>query len=471
MPVDATHEEYKAWKSTWEMLEDCYGGELAVKNKGTAYLPRLTAMDDQDYQSYKMAAEFYPAFSRTVQGLLGSIFRVSPVVEVVEAMKDWLDDISLSGISLQAMLKKDIEQKLITGRYGLIVDKETGETDGRLYVRAYEAEDIVNWKQAKKKGAMITTLVVLREDRYRQGKDEFEQEEEDIYRVLDLDELGLYRVRIFVYNADTQAWYVESVELPTMRGQRLDFLPFVFDGITDINPECEKPPLLDLATTCLGHYRLTADYYDAILFTSKPQPWVAGGGQQKSLRIGSRSAWLLPQGATAGYLEYSGAGISDIRQALTDKEGRMARLGAAVLQDPKNGVESAETARINESGKVSVLANIVSTTDQAWTRTLQTMAWWGGLTKEQNDPAIVVKINMEFIESQLSPADLYSLVQSWQAHGISQETLLWNIKRGGRLPEDRTTEDEIALIEEDQQNVMKRMQNLPNDLQASTQGQ
>ena len=447
MPVDTTHTDYAAWIGTWQMLEDCYAGEQAIKAKGTTYLPRLTAMDDNDYLGYKMAAEFYPAFSRTVQGLLGSVFRLPPVPSVPAAMKDWLDDISLSGVSLESMVKKDMEQKFITGRYGLIVDKEEGETGGRLYVRAYEADDIINWRQATVRGSLVTTLVVLSEDRYALGADEFEYKEEEIYRVLDLDEFGFYRVRIFVYNADTQIWHVKSTLFPTVRGERLDFIPFVFDGVTDLTPYCDKPPLLDLATTCLGHYRLTADYYDAILFSSKPQPWVAGGGQQKTLRIGSRTAWMLPPGAQAGYLEYAGGGISDIRQALMDKEGRMARLGAAVLEEPKLGVEAAETARINQAGKTSVLTNMTGTTSLAWTRTLQTMAWWGGLTAERNDPDIMLKMNMEFIESQLSPADLLSLVQSWQARGISQNTLVWNAKKGGRLPEERTVEDEIALIE------------------------
>jgi hypothetical protein len=40
-----------------------------------------------------------------------------------------------------------------------------------------------------------------------------------------------------------------------------------------------------------------------------------------------------------------------------------------------------------------------------------------------------------------------SLVQAWQAQGISRDTYLYNVQRGGLLPEGRTIDQEKALID------------------------
>ena len=124
----------------------------------------------------------------------------------------------------------------------------------------------------------------------------------------------------------------------------------------------------------------------------------------------------------------------------------MARLGAAVIEEPKQGVEAAETARINQAGKSSLLASIVSQTELEMTKALRIMAWWGGLTNDLEDKDIVCTMNKDFIEARMVGQDLTAFVAAWQAHGISQQTLLYNVKRGDLLPPDQTVEDEIELI-------------------------
>ena len=445
MPVDSVHPHYALYAPAWQMIRDAVDGELIVKNRGTTYLPML---EPEDYQDYLINARFYNATGRTIQGLLGAAFRVPPMAEVPVAMEPWLLDVSLSEVPLEAFIKKDVEDKLQTGRYGIRVDMREG--GGRPYLVSYTAENISYWREGVVNGRRILTTVRLKEIEFAPGKDEFEVEKKDVFHVLDLEQ-GFCRLRIF-RQVDTgnnrMEWIGELQPPPTRMGQRLTFIPFVFDGVSESTPDCEKPPLLDLVTVNYGHYRLTADYYDAMRFTSKPQPWVSGlTDSDTKMRIGSRYAWTLPAGAQTGYLEYSGAGIADIRQALNDDESRMARLGAAVLEEPKEGVESAETASINQSGKTSLLASITGTTGHAMSKALRIMAWWGGLTNNVEDESINLTMNSDFIEARMSASELEALVRSWQARGISRDTLTYNIKRGGLLPDERTIEDEHALID------------------------
>ena len=478
MPVDTPHKDYHYLAPLWQICRDVDAGEPVVKGKGREYLPSLTGMDEEDYRSYLMNARLYNALARTIQGFVGSAFRVAPHTEVLNPqMKEWLRDIDLAGLSLDGFLKKETQDKFKTGRYGIRVDMR--DEVGRPYFAPYTAENIINWREEVVNGRKVIVQLVLRESEVMPKlDDEFEVEETEIYHVLDLVD-GACRLRLFRYDEKQRVWMMETPEPPNKQGVLLDFIPFIFDGISDTTPDCEKPPLLDLALVNLGHYRSTADYYDAQRFSSKPQGWVTGAGQQDQLRIGSRVVWMLPIGATTGYLEYTGAGIGAIRTSLIDDETRMARLGAAVIEEPKEGVESAETSRINQSGKTSVLSSLTQTTGLAASAALRMAAWWGGMTDVWDDPRITCTLNQDFVEAKLSATDLLNLVQSWQARGISRDTLTYNIKRGGLLPEGRTIEDEIAKIdseaplmpevEEDNLDEDQEEKPPPNEPEANTQ--
>src|SRR5678815_548891 len=437
MPVTTVHPHYTEYAPLWKKIRDVVAGEDTIKGFERAYLRQLSGQDHTDYLDYVDGARFFPATARTIQGFLGAAFRVPPVFP--SELEPWTADITLTGTPAETLLKKDVEDKFQTGRYGLRVDMELD--GGRPYLAEYDAERIRYWREDLLDGRRQLIKLTLEETEFTPGKDEFEVEKKNVYHVLDIDADGYCQFRIFRKLGNTEEWIPELMPPPTRMGERLRFIPFVF------TPELDKPPLLDLANVNLGHYKLTADYYDAIKFTSKPQPWIAATGiKDKTFRIGSRWAWALPLGAVVGYLEYSGNGISDIRQALIDDQERMARIGAAVIEEPKEGVEAYQTARINQASKSSLLASIVSQTELEMTKALRIMAWWGGLTNDLEEKDIVCTMNKDFVESRMLGQDLTAFVAAWQAHGISQQTLLYNIKRGDLLPPDKTVEDEIELI-------------------------
>src|SRR5678816_1167284 len=402
MPVTTAHPHYIEYAPLWKKIRDVVAGEDTIKDRGRRYLKQLGGQDDIDYLDYLDGARFFPATARTIQGFLGAAFRVAPVFPT--ELQDWIKDITLTGIPAETLLKKDVEDKFQTGRYGLRVDMELD--GGRPYLAEYDAEHIRYWREDLLDGRRQLIKLTLEETEFTPGKDEFEVEVKPVYHVLDIDPDGYCRFRIFRKLGNIEEWIPELMPPPTRMGERLRFIPFVFA------PELDKPPLLDLANVNLGHYKLTADYYDAIKFTSKPQPWIAATGiKDKTFRIGSRWAWALPLGAVVGYLEYSGNGISDIRQALIDDEARMARIGAAVIEEPKEGVEAYGTARINQAGKSSLLASIIGETELEITKALRIMAWWGGLTNDVEDDGISCEMSKDFAESRMTAQELVLLVQ------------------------------------------------------------
>ena len=84
MPVDTPSPEYEAALPRWQRCRDAFEGSDAVKARATAYLPMLEGHhgSSQKYDAYKTRAVFYNATARTVAGLLGSVFRAAPKLDV-----------------------------------------------------------------------------------------------------------------------------------------------------------------------------------------------------------------------------------------------------------------------------------------------------------------------------------------------------------------------------------------------------
>jgi hypothetical protein len=64
---------------------------------------------------------------------------------------------------------------------------------------------------------------------------------------------------------------------------------------------------------------------------------------------------------------------------------------------------------------------------------------------------ITVKANLEFVDTEMNPADAEALVRMWQGNAISWLTLQENLRRGRIASEERTADEEKRLIDEDPQ--------------------
>ena len=166
------------------------------------------------------------------------------------------------------------------------------------------------------------------------------------------------------------------------------------------------------------------------------------------LRIGSGSAWILPDSSSkAGYLEFTGQGLQALEKAVEEKRGIMASLGASLLQTQKSGVESAESIRLRQNSEASVLVGAVLSVQEGIAKALSLMAEWEGVSGD-----IEVELNTDFVDTKISSEDLTALMSAWQSGAISHETFLYNMKKGEVIPSNVTLEDEKDRI--DLQNSM-----------------
>jgi Domain of unknown function (DUF4055) len=483
--VNSTHPDYDAALPAWLRARDVLAGEDAVKTAGEKYLPRLESQSDDEYKSYQARAAFFNASARTAEGFIGLVCRRPPFIKVPEpksaigkALGEFVNDADMLGTTLSSYGQNVVTELIAVGRAGTLVDWE-GEVENRVYVSRYVAEDILNWKTERINGRNLLTLVVLHEVRAAPatGKeaDEFESDFVEQIRVLKLvagipKVVGGKRKRSYECQVEIwqllpvgrqtgqktggkKEWMLVDIRIPMRRGKPLPLIPFVFHGPRNSLPEVCKLPLGDIVFVNLDHYRLDADYKHGMHFTALPTAWVSGFDKSATLRIGSSTAWVTETtGATAGFLEYTGQGLTTFERAMDRDERLMAVLGARLLEGQRRVGETAQAIELRQSGENSILSNLAMSASAALSQVLRWAYWWNStedLPDHVTNEQVVMELNTDFAMTGMTAQELTAVVGAWQKGAISRDTMLHLFRKGEILPEGRTTDEEAKLIEKE----------------------
>ena len=427
MGVSARHKDYDRWLPIWTKCRDVAAGQEAVHEGRELYLKRLADETDSDYLARIDLTVFYDATARTIEGMIGMLFRKPPVVET-KADEDLLENVDLMGNSIAEFLQMSSKEAMIVNRFGLLTDypvadqsttvAEAEANGARPNIKQYKAESIINWKTDVSEGKKSLSMVVLVEE-VQKEIDEFTSETLKQYRVLDIDD-GFYRVRVF--NAEENQ---EGEEIfPLMNGEKQTSIPFEFYPTIDI----QRPALLGLINMNLSHYKTTSDYEHGCHLSGLPTLFITGYTPEegKKIYIGGPTAQALPEpDAKAFYVEVKN-NFDALRNNLTDKEKRMAVLGSRLLNEQQKQVETAETANIHRAGEASTLSAISIMLSLVFTRALNTMFMWSGAS----DPGVSVMLNRDFVPMTISPQLVTALLQTVQSGEMSSEAFFDNLKQG-----------------------------------------
>jgi hypothetical protein len=507
MPVNSTHADYDANLPAWVRARDVFAGEDAVKAAAEKYLPRLDLQDDNDYLAYKTRASFFNASARTADGFVGLIFRREPSFKlpddrqaggdasgrshltpalsperrgrasgVAAALTEFVEDADMLGTSLSAFSKKLVSEIINVGRAGTLIDWN-GEPEPRAYAVAYTAENIINWRTSRVNGRNVLTLLVLKETCQTDDTDPFEPEEIEQLRVLKLvpgvsggapETAGgapalpwSYQVEIWQYLSENQnatsprnrgkkKWKLTDTRTPRRHGQPLPLIPFVFHGPRHSLPDVDKIPLADIIAINLDHYRLNADYKHGLHFTALPTAYLCGFPKETEFRIGSDVAWVADAAdAKAGFLEFTGQGLTTFERAMDRDEQLMAVLGTRMLESTKRVGETAAAIALRQSGENSILNTVSLSVSASLTQVLRWVYWWNSteLIPDAIGPDLVLaSLNTDFSITGMSFQEITALVAAWQAGAISQATMLDLFRAGEVIAPGRTNEDEIKLL-------------------------
>lgn len=461
----------------WQRCRDVIAGVDAVKAAGELYLPRLKSQKLGDYSAYKTRANFFNATGRTHSGLVGMIFRKPPKATLPSAalLTTYLQNVDLNGNPLDVFAREIVEEILSVGNFGLLVDFPMRDTTQQITVadaeqlnlrpslKGYCREKVINWRYGVVNNAKSLVMVVLEENvEFKGDKDEFAINTQDQWRVLDIDENGSYRIRVFINKDGKDELLPGYPQYPAMNGQTLKFIPFQFVAEEDDI----EPPLLDLVDVNLSHYRTSASYENGCHFTGSPTMYVFGynvteaNGKPSPIYVGSETAIVLTNpDATAGFIEFKGEGLGALEKNLDRKETQMALLGARIIANEKKGVEAADTANIHRVGENSVLADISIEVSMAITQCLKWFVDWMGLSNVDID----YELNRDFAPVALDGPTLTAYIGALQAGAISEEELFDLLQRGDLIDPEVTFDEhkgEVAafaqqkLAEQEQQLVL-----------------
>jgi hypothetical protein len=346
------------------------------------------------------------------------------------------------------------------------------EVEKRAYVSLYSAEQIINWQVGRVNGRNVPTLVVLRENvcRWDTGPngDEFVPERVEQIRVLRLvagDTASSaggkreYHCQVDVWQPKAGQkeqrgtkveWQIVETKTPLRLGKPLPLIPFVFHGPRHSRADVDRLPLSDMIAVNLDHYRLDADFKHGLHFTALPTAWVSGFDKTSTLRIGSSTAWVAETpGATAGFLEFTGQGLTTFERAMDRDERLMAVLGSRLLEDQKKVGETAQAIELRQSGEHSVLSGVATSVSESLTQILRWVYWWNStedVPDSITDGEVLIKINTDFGTKGMDSQELQAVVAAWQSGAISRDTMFELFRKGEILPDGRTNQDEEALI-------------------------
>lgn len=454
--VSNTHKEYDEMLPLWTRCQDVAEGTHSLWAKTTEYLPKLSGETDSEYLARLKRTVLYNATWRTIVGFLGLLFRKPAVITVPSGIESWMDDVTLTGVSLRLFMAEISEEVLLKGRAGIWVNYpfvEPGSTradalaaGARPSMTIYGAESIINWQTTRVGNATRLSRVVLKEEfEYPDG--EFDVTCVDRYRVLDLDN-GVYRIRVFEVKRTLEGEFedvlVDGPFYPIMNSVSMTFLPFYFISPDDTEPEVDIPPFIDLVDTNIAHYQVTADYEHGCHWSGNPTLVVTGHAPEKGeeFHVGAGTAVCFPEPTSKAYmLEAGTGGFTALEKNLDRKEAQMVVLGARLLEVQKPGIEAAETALIHRSGEQSILASMAQTISTGGSAALQTYALFAGETGVAS-----VELNRDFFHTPMSADLINALVKSWQSKAISFETMFSNLQKGEVYPPDAKPEKERARI-------------------------
>lgn len=459
MPVSSEHPSLKELKILWDIIRDTIAGERQVKFRRTKYLPQPNAADTSKenlarYDAYITRAVFYNVVKRTLGGLIGQVFSREPIIEIPTGLEPIRDDANGLGVDIVQLAKKATGGAVGYGRMGLFVDYpatdgpatraqlETGQI--RPSIVAYDPADCINWRFVKRGGIHVLSLVVLKEQ-YVVSDDGFLETLGTQYRVLRLvgDE---YVQQIYKSNQPggipTQA--SETFQPQDSTGRPLKEIPFKFVGSENNDPTPDSPPMYDLSSLNIAHYRNSADYEESCFIVGQPTPYFTGLTEnwvkdilKGSIPLGARAAVPLPVGSIAGLLQAQANTLP--KEAMDQKEKQMVALGAKLVE-PGTVPRTATETVIDESYETSILSASGDNVSSAFDFALRQCAKFTG---DEFTDKHKFELNTEFDLIKMSANERDALIKEWQAKAISFGELRKNLRRAGIATDD----DETAISE------------------------
>ncbi|ARK07405.1 hypothetical protein LAV_00005 [Sphingobium phage Lacusarx] len=452
--------DYANWRDVWRSVRHAMLGEIEIKRQGSKYLPAPDGMDEEQYQAYLDRAVFYNMVYRTVTGLTGAIFRRDPrLLNAGPKLEKLVKRVSKDGLSLPIFTKVIAQDMLSTGRYGVLVDKAPIETS-QPYLAGYTCENILDWTEAEIDGLTEVDYVLLREFKTDRRLFVLEGSEAkpnptygqffNCYRILRLvwdEEMQRHEYRQEFYereNEDADLTEDPVVTTPLIYGVPMNRIPFKFFNATTNRCEIEKPPVLDILTLNLSHYKLYAQLQHARFYTANPVYWVSGAQEDDSYHIGPSVVWEVASGERAGLIEFNGQGCRSLESGLAIMETQVASLGGRLIGDSGSAGQSDNQIKLKDRNEQSLLLNVTTVINENFTELLVILSNW---LNERADK-LIFRTNQDFLLDGAAAREFRAITMMYQAGIMPIEIIYEYFLKAEVIPEYVTLDAFKAMLED-----------------------
>lgn len=430
-----THVDVLYWAEDWEKIRDCLLGEREVKLKGEYYLPRMNAQDPKEYNDYLDRAVFYNMVGRTVNGMVGTVYRRSPkFAGIPKKFDDKLKTITRNGISILQATKAATRETIAMGRYGFLVDIPA--SGGVPYIAPYVAENILDWVTEMQGDREVLTRVMLREINMKDTGIGQIRRYSYTYRALVIED-GVYKQKVWhtkELSDDIHIRDPDEIHAPSRNGVPLSFIPFQFLGAETITPDIDRSPIIDIVALNISHYRSYAQLEHGRFFTGLPIYYApsTGGDDDAEYVIGPNVVWQTAVGEKPGIIEFNGAGLKYLENACSQKETQISALGGRLLggQD-RSTAESDNQTALKDKNERSVLLNVVTAMDEGMTRVLNWWLWWQNV--ENADAR--VEHNTDWLLDGLGARELRAVYLMYKEGAVPVTVLYEYLRKAEAIPD------------------------------------
>lgn len=463
-------------RKEWLVIRDCLEGEVAIKAKGTQYLPYPSTKTDDcknenhpRYIAYKDRANFMNVTRRTIYELLAQVFIKNPIIDVNNSkiMELLLENATGNGVSLEQCAKTSLKYALAYAYGGILVDfpetsqlsvKEYNEGLYRPTITPYSPFSIRNFRVEDFGAEERLTLVVLHENFWEYDNDGFEVAEKEQLRVLRLDENGEYVQHIYRgenYNLDGKAhgWKKEFTIKPTNAdGKPINKIPFFFIGMENNNPYPDNPIMYDLATLNISHYRNSADYEETMFVAGQATLFISGlkdNDETPTIKMGVDGGIVMKNGGTCGLLQAKAD--SGLAESMEKKEKAMAKFGAKFLETD-NVAKTAYQVKVENPSQGSILANCADNVSSAYTNALK----FAHTLINVDDKDVKFELNTDFEYNRVGTDEQNQVIGAWTAGAISFEEMRSVLRRAGVAFQ----ENDVALTQIEEMMLKKQERDL-----------
>jgi hypothetical protein len=351
--VSSIHPDLQEVLGDLKLIDDISNDLKWVKNE---YLPIEVDEETYEHEERLNRVSFRNFFSHLVNGYGGLLsFSIENEDNIIAE-----DNIDLRGNSIYKFFSMATKRSLKDRLCGIFIEappedkniktnKDLMNSNRRPWLNLILRSNIRNWKEAVVNGDRVFTMVVLREPRWI-SVGQYGMRLKELFRVLELKEwtkegrggpLVTYRVIEIAEDGTEFVFVNENGQPEEGYYPNLSKIPLViFDaGLDNADDDSSvmagRPPFIGYAEANIEHLQLKSERRESLHKTG--QAMLARGWpgmpppDAPKVKMGSRYVIDYPVGGEVSYLETSGNGIAEMREAIKEIESALDAASVSVL--------------------------------------------------------------------------------------------------------------------------------------------